>query len=88
MTRLRSRFESRLESAYLLHEGRDLLAKGCAYCTKAPPTRSTLNPRPVAPHPRTVHPDEAGSHQSDWVNLLRQVEAAAFPSGRGTQAVS
>ena len=25
----------------LLHEGRDLLTKGCAYCTKAPPTRST-----------------------------------------------
>jgi len=45
----------------LLHEGRDPLAKGCAYCTKAPPTTSTPNPPPVAPHPRAVHPDDAGS---------------------------
>ena len=36
----------------LLHEGRDLLAKGCAYCTKAPPTQSASHPPPVAPHPR------------------------------------
>ena len=49
----------------LLHEGRDPLAKGCAYCTKAPPTPSTPDPRPVAPHPRAVHPDKAGNHQSD-----------------------
>ena len=49
----------------LLHEGRDLLAKGCAYCTKAPPTTSTPTPPPVAPHPRTVHPGDAGNHQSD-----------------------
>ena len=49
----------------LLHEGRDLLAKGCAYCTKAPPTCSTPNPLPVAPDPRAVHPDDAGSHHSD-----------------------
>ena len=49
----------------LLHEGRDLLAKGCAYCTKAPPTSSTPNPRPVAPRPRAVHPDDDGSHHSD-----------------------
>ena len=49
----------------LLHEGRDPLAKGCAYCTKAPPTPSTPNSRPVAPHPRAVHPDDAGSHHSD-----------------------
>ena len=49
----------------LLHEGRDPLAKGCAYCTKAPPTQSAPNPPPVAPHPRAVHPDDAGNHQSD-----------------------
>ena len=49
----------------LLHEGRDLLAGGCAYCTKAPPTWSTPNPPPVTPHPRVVHPDDAGSHHSD-----------------------
>ena len=49
----------------LLHEGRDPLTKGCAYCTKAPPTRSTPNPRPVAPHPRAVHPDDTGGHAVD-----------------------
>ena len=49
----------------LLHEGRDLLTKGCAYCTKAPPTRSTPNPPPVAPHPRAVHPDDTGGHAVD-----------------------
>ena len=49
----------------LLHEGRDLLATGCAYCTKAPPTQSAPDPPPVAPHPRAVHPDDAGNHQSD-----------------------
>ena len=48
----------------LLHEGRDLLTKGCAYCTRAPPTRSTPNPPPVAPHPRAVHPDDTGRHPS------------------------
>ena len=72
----------------LLYEGRDLLAKGCAYCTKAPPAPSTPNSRPVAPHLRAVHPDDAGSHHSDRVSLLRQAEAAALPSGRRTQAVS
>ena len=40
----------------LLHEGRDLLAKGCAYCTKAPPTQSAPDPRPVAPHPSCSAP--------------------------------
>ena len=49
----------------LLHEGRDPLAKGCAYCTKAPPTQSALHPPPVAPHPRALHPDDTGNHQSD-----------------------
>ena len=49
----------------LLHEGRDPLAKGCAYCTKVPPTTSTPNPPPVAPHPRAVHPGDAGNHQCD-----------------------
>ena len=70
----RFRFESRPESAQvgLLHEGWDPLAKGCAYCTKAPPTRSTPNPPPVAPHPRAVHPGDAGSHRTDRVS----------PSGR------
>ena len=55
--------------AGLLHEGRDLLAKGCAYCTKAPPTQSAPHPPPVAPHPRAVHPDDAGNHHSDRVSL-------------------
>ena len=49
----------------LLHEGRDLLAKGCAYCTKAPPTRSAPDPPPVAPHSRAVHPGDAVSRHSD-----------------------
>ena len=72
----------------LLHEGRDLLTEGCAYCTKAPPTRSIPNPPPVAPHPRAVHPDDTGSHHSHRAGPLRQAQAAALPSGRPTQAVS
>ena len=72
----------------LLHEGRDLLAKGCAYCMKAPPTQSAPDPRPAEPHRRAVRPGDAGSHHSDRVSLLRQAEAAALPSGRRTQAVS
>ena len=39
----------------LLHEGWGLLAEGCAYCTRAPPTCSTPDPPPVAPRPRAVH---------------------------------
>ena len=62
----------------LLHEGRDPLATGCAYCTKAPPTQSAPNPPPVAPHPRAVHPDDAGNHQSDW----------GSPSDRSKQQLS
>ena len=76
MVRLRPRPES--ARVGLLHEGRDLLATGCAYCTKAPPTRSTPNPRPVAPHPRAVHPDDAGNHHSDRGSL----------SGRANQQLS
>ncbi|PKY74801.1 hypothetical protein CYJ23_05840 [Actinomyces oris] len=72
----------------LLHEDRDPLAEGCAYCTKAPPTRSAPNPRPVAPHSRAVHPDDDGNHHSDRVSPLRQAEAAALPSGRRTPPVS
>ena len=48
----------------LLHEGRDLLARGCAYCTKAPPTWSTPNPPPVAPCPRAL---QASHHPSEDV---------------------
>ena len=48
----------------LLHEGRDPLTTGCAYCTKTPPTRNTPNPPPVAPHPRAVRPNDASSHPS------------------------
>ena len=86
----RFRFESRPESAQvgLLHEGRDPLARGCAYCTKAPPTRSTPNPPPVASHPRAVHPDDDSSHHSHRASPLRQAQAAALPSGRPTQPVS
>ena len=40
----------------LLHEDGDPLVEGCAYCTKAPPTRSTPNPPPVVPAPRAVRP--------------------------------
>jgi len=72
----------------LLHEGRDPLAKGCVYCTKAPPTRSTPTPPPVAPHLRAVHPDDAGSHHSDQGAPLRQAEAATLPSGRRAPPVS
>ena len=63
MTRLWPRPE--LARVGLLHEGRDLLATGCAYCTKAPPTQSAPDPPPVAPQPRALHPDDAGNHQSD-----------------------
>ena len=63
----------------LLHEGRDLLTEGCAYCTRAPPTRSTPSPRPVAPHPRAVRPDDTGSHHSHRAGPLRQAQAAALP---------
>ena len=63
-----SRLRPELARVGLLHEGRDLLANGCAYCTKAPPTRSTPNPPPVAPHPRAVHPDDTGSHHSHRVS--------------------
>ncbi len=49
----------------LLHEGRDLLTKGCAYCTKAPPTRSTPDPHPVDPDPRALRPDDTSSHPSN-----------------------
>ena len=44
-----------------LHEGRDLLTKGCAHCTKAPPTRSTPAPPPVTPDPRVVPPGQAST---------------------------
>ena len=32
---------------------------------KAPPTWSTPTPLPIAPEPRTLHPDNAGHHPSD-----------------------
>ena len=50
----------------LLHEGRGLLAEGCAYCTKTPPTCSTPDPPSVAPHPRAVH---AERHRSVYERL-------------------
>ena len=40
--------------AGLLHEGREALARGCAYCTNARTPRSTPDPPPVAPGPRAV----------------------------------
>ena len=46
----------------LLHKGRDLLAGGCAYCTKAPPTWSAPDPPPADPDPRAV---QAGRQSSD-----------------------
>ena len=73
----------------LLHEGRDLLAKGCAYCTKAPPTRSTPNSRPVAPHPRAVHPGGAGSHRTDRVSPSgRLKQQLSRPAGAPTPSLS
>ena len=48
----------------LLHEGRDLLAKGWAHCTKAPPARSTPDPLPVAPNPRAVPPGHSSTAHS------------------------
>ena len=53
-----------LSEPRLLHEGRDPLAKGCAYCTKALPTWSTPIPPPIAPGPRALRPDDAGRHLS------------------------
>ena len=38
----------------LLHEDRDLLPRGCAYCTSSPPTRSTPSPPRVAPDFRAI----------------------------------
>ena len=46
----------------LLHEGGDLLAGGCAYCTKAPPTWSTPDPPSVDPHPRASQASHRPSH--------------------------
>ena len=86
MVRRRPRPES--ARVGLLHEGRDLLAKGCAYCTKALPTRSAPDPHPVAPRLRAVRPDDAVSHHSDRVCPLRQAEAAVLPSRRRTPPVS
>ena len=37
------------------HEGGDLLARGCAQCTKVPPTGSALDPPAVVPDPRAAH---------------------------------
>ena len=48
----------------LLHEGRDLLAKGWAHCTKALPARSTPDPPPVVPDPRAVPPGHASTAHS------------------------
>ena len=45
---VRRRLRPELARVGLLHEGRDLLANGCAYCTKAPPTCSTPDPHPVS----------------------------------------
>ena len=64
----------------LLHEGRDPLAKGCAYCTKAPPTQSAPNPPPVAPHPRAVRARRRQQPPERPGQPLRQVETAALPS--------
>ena len=86
MVRRRPRPES--ARVGLLHEGRDLLAKGCAYCTKALPIRSAPDPHPVAPRLRAVRPDDAVSYHSGRVCPLRQAEAAVLPSRRRTPPVS
>ena len=47
----------------LLHEGGDLLARGCAYCTRARPTWTAPDPSPVASDSRAVR---ASHRPSDW----------------------
>ena len=51
--RLQTRTPSRPGSTNV-HEGGDLLAGGCAYCTSPRPPWSTPDARAVAPHPRGV----------------------------------
>ena len=51
--RLQTRTPSRPGSTNV-HEGGDLLAGGCAYCTSPRPPWSTPDARAVAPHPRAV----------------------------------
>ena len=58
----------------LLHEGRGLLAEGCAYCTRAPPTWSTPDPPPVDPHLRAV---DAGVIRSLRATVIRTGPLAA-----------
>ena len=70
----------------LLHEGGDLLARGCAYCTKARPTWSTHEPPPVAPHPGALRPGDAGSHLGDCT--LPAERAAALAPGKPVPPVS
>ena len=45
-----------------LHGGRDVLAKGCEYCSSPRASWSTPRPCPVAPGPRAVH---ARHHPND-----------------------
>ena len=52
----------RAPSGRLLHEGRGVLVRGCAYCTRPGPSWSAPEHWPVAPHPRAVR---AGCHRSD-----------------------
>ena len=66
----------------LLHEGGGVLARGCAYCTKARPTWSTHEPPPVAPRPRALRPGDAGSHLGDHDRTLPAERAAALAPGK------
>ena len=47
----------------LRHESRDLLAKGCAHCTKAPSTRSTPAPQQARPSWSTAQSGINGAQQ-------------------------
>ena len=76
----------------LLHEGRDPLTTGCAYCTKAPPTRSAPDPPPVAPDPRAVQASQrpTSARAGLWLRRPRLSRPAAGgwrpPGRRGSRA--
>ena len=54
----------RAPSGRLLHEDGDVLARGCPYCTRAGPSWSTPDCRPVAPDPRAVRAERHQGHQA------------------------
>ena len=55
----------------VLHEGGDLLARGCAHCTKVPPTWSTPAPPAIVPDPRAMHAKAGKAATGDRVRYVR-----------------